>query len=317
MRVNLRGWLVCLVLIPAASPACTLKDRVASFFKRDEQPVALRVGDKTFTRGDIWNFFDSRLSDFRDPADLDKVRSILLESMVEEQVLLAEAERLNIQADPQALNAMIRGVTEGVSAPKDPELEKACAESLRVQQFVRSHLLRDLRVEDKECEAYYDSHVGEFVVNDQATVREILVEDGDQAENIRARLTAARNKNFADLARLYSQGVGASSGGVMGTFQRGDLPEEFEKVIFPLAPGTASRIVRSKYGFHIFLVEEKVAAHQQKFYEVKEQIRERLQLEREREMIDSAVASLVASFPVEIYSEALGFEYTGARFRTR
>jgi peptidyl-prolyl cis-trans isomerase C len=65
----------------------------------------------------------------------------------------------------------------------------------------------------------------------------------------------------------------APDGGDLGTFQKGELPEEFEKAIFPLAPGSVSKIVSSRYGYHIFLVEEKVLAHQQRLVEVKDQIR--------------------------------------------
>jgi len=127
-------------------------------------------------------------------------------------------------------------------------------------------------------------------------------------------LKANGNKNFADLARLYSKGATASDGGYLGSFQRGDLPEEFEKAIFAVSPGTVTKLVRSKYGYHIFMVDEKIAAHQQKFYEVRDDIREILRMERERESIREELASLMTKFPVEIHREKLNFNYIGTRF---
>ena len=112
-----------------------------------------------------------------------------------------------------------------------------------------------------------------------------LADDRATAEKAISLLRANRNKNFGELARLYSKGPSAADGGDLGSFQRGELPEEFERVVFSLSPGTSSKIVQSKYGYHIFLVEEKVLAHQQKLYEVREQIRELLLLDREREII--------------------------------
>jgi parvulin-like peptidyl-prolyl isomerase len=100
----------------------------------------------------------------------------------------------------------------------------------------------------------------------------------------------------------------------MGTFQRGDLTEDFEKVIFPLAPGTISKIVRTQYGYHTFLVEEKILAHQQRFFEVEDQIQERLLLERQRAALNKEVTSLANQIPVRVDQERLDFKYVSSRF---
>ena len=137
------------------------------------------------------------------------------------------------------------------------------------------------------------------------------------AERILAALKENKDKNFGDLARVYSKAPSASAGGDLGSFQRGDLPEEFEKVIFNLTPTTVSPIVQTKYGFHIFLVEEKIQAHRQRLFEVKEQIQERLRLGRERELINKEVDSLLKSIPVEIHKSNLDFQYVGTRLSSR
>jgi parvulin-like peptidyl-prolyl isomerase len=124
------------------------------------------------------------------------------------------------------------------------------------------------------------------------------------------------NKNFEDLARVYSKGASASAGGDLGLFQRGELPEEFEKVIFRLTPGSVSKIVSSKYGYHIFSIREKILAHQQKLIEVEDQIRSKLLLEREREIVNDELATLRKSIPVEIRRSQLDFTYISAQFAT-
>jgi peptidyl-prolyl cis-trans isomerase C len=103
----------------------------------------------------------------------------------------------------------------------------------------------------------------------------------------------------------------------MGRFERGELPEEFEKVVFSLPPGTVSKIVRTKYGYHTFLVEEQIRAHQQKLYEVRDQIQEKLLMTRQRAIIEQKLASLETQIPVSIYRERLGFNYVGTRFAPR
>ncbi len=315
-----------LIVLPAflALESCSLKDRVRSFFSDDSRDAAaVRVGTRTYSSADLNHYFDNRLSEFRDPADSDKIKSNLLESFIEDKLLLQEAEDHKVRANEQLLKSMMQNMTSGEeerTGPPDPnkqaEIKRDLTESLQTQQYLHDHLLKDISISDEEVEKYYMAHIGDFVRNDLAHVREILVEDPGQANKIVESLAKKKNKNFGELARVYSIAPSASEGGDLGTFQRGDLPEDFEKAIFPLAPGTVSKVVRTKYGYHIFMVEEKIAAHQQKLWEVKDQIRERLQQEKERELIDNELASLVARIPVRIHRDKLDFKYIGTRFPT-
>jgi len=314
------GLLIALVLSPLSG--CGLKDRVRGFFQEDDHnAVVVRVGDKAFTKVDLDRYFDNRLSEFRDPTDTDKIKSNLLESFIEDKLLLGQAERLNVQANPQMLKSMMENMTApdvertGPTDPnKEAELRRTLTESLKTQQYLHDHLLNEISITDEECEAYYLAHIGEYVRNDLAHVSEILVDDAAAAQKVVDSLAKKKNKNFAELARVYSKAPSASEGGDLGVFQRGDLPEDFEKAIFPLAPGTVSKVVRTKYGYHIFMVEEKIAAHQQKFWEVREQIRERLQQEQERELINKELASLASRTVIKVDRDRLDFKYISTRF---
>jgi parvulin-like peptidyl-prolyl isomerase len=303
---------------------CGLKDRVRGFLQGEEEnTAAVRIGHNQYSMADLDRFFDSRLSEFRGPGEADELKTNLLESFIEERLLLTQAERLKIEPNPEALRNMLDRVMESDIQGEAPdparvlELTSSIANNLRVQQYLHEHLLANLTIPEEQCEEFYNKHLEEFVRNDVVRLREILVDDPVLAEKIRGMLAASRTRNFGELARLYSKAASAEDGGELGTFQRGDLPQEFEKVVFSLAPGTVSRIVRTKYGYHIFQVEEKILAHQQKFWEVKDLIKERLLREREREIINSELAALMKQIPVEIHRERLNFAYTGTRFSTR
>ena len=280
------------------------------------------IADKVFTKSDLQRFFDSRLSDFRDPDKADRVKSNLLETFVEERLLLLRAERLRVEPNPQMVQStMARIAVENPkpsgppSAPgPDAELERSLAESLKIQQYLRDYLLRNVTVSEAECEEYYRQHLEDYVRNDVVHVREILVDDGARAERILSSLNQQKNKNFGELARVYSKAPSEADGGDLGTFQRGDLPENLEKVVFRLAPTMVSPIVQTRYGYHIFLLEEKILAHQQQFYEVKDEIQEKLLLQRERDLIARELDSLMKQTPVKIHLENLDFKYLGNRF---
>jgi parvulin-like peptidyl-prolyl isomerase len=301
---------------------CGVGDRVRNLLNSDDRGgIAVRVGQKKFSKADLERFFDARLSDFRDPANAHKVKSNLLDAYIDEKLLLHQAERFNINADAQTLKSMLDRIAESnvnrQDVGRDPELERSLAESLKVQRYISDFLFKDVFVSEKEIEDFYKEHLAEYIRNDEVHLREILVDDLSQAQKILAALKASQNKNFSELARLYSKAPAAVDGGDLGTFQRGDLPEVFERAVFHLPPATTSKIVQTQYGFHIFLVEERILAHQQHFYEVREQIHEKLRVERERGILNAELQSLVNQIPVEIHRDKLDFNYLGTRFPTR
>src|SRR5216117_510478 len=102
---------VLLVGVTVLLTGCTLKEQARKFLQGDERlkPV-VQVGETEYTQADLDRFFDSRLSDFRDPAHADRVKSRLLETFVEERLLLHEAERRHIEPNPEALRSTIEKI---------------------------------------------------------------------------------------------------------------------------------------------------------------------------------------------------------------
>jgi len=58
-------------------------------------------------------------------------------------------------------------------------------------------------------------------------------------------------KEFAELARQYSDGPSGPKGGDLGRFTRGQMVPEFDKAVFKLKQGTVSNIVETQFGYHI------------------------------------------------------------------
>jgi parvulin-like peptidyl-prolyl isomerase len=305
-----------LIILPAFFffENCSMRSRV----EPEDNPILVRVGEKSYTKSDLNSFFADRLSELQDSGADDQIKSALLSSFIEEKLLLLKAGELKIEPDAKALEKMAQRIAAGGggSGPElkgDKNLEQSMMETLKAQGYLRNFLFKNLVVSKEDCEAYYRDHLGDFVRNDVVHVREILVDSPELAKKIQASLKAGRNRNFQELARQYSKAPTASEGGDLGSFQRGELPQELEKAIFPLAPGTVSKIVSTQYGYHIFKVEEKILAHQQTYYEVEDQIQERLLLERQRAAYEAEMASLTQQFPIQIEDGKLGFKYAGFR----
>ena len=110
-------------------------------------------------------------------------------------------------------------------------------------------------VTDKEIADYYEANRKQFDRPAQVRARQIVVADEAKGQEVLGLLRQGRP--FAEIAAEYSLSPDAEQGGDLGFFARGEMPPEFDDVVFDLPVNRLSDLVKSDYGYHIFLVEEK------------------------------------------------------------
>ena len=124
-----------------------------------------------------------------------------------------------------------------------------------------------VQVSEKEIEDFYQRHrQTRFHQARTLRLRHILVRvssgaDAQQREKARLRaegvLQESRaGKDFAELAKKYSEDPSAARGGDIGWIARGQMVAPLEQVVFGLKKGELSAAVESPLGYHIFKVEE-------------------------------------------------------------
>lgn len=120
--------------------------------------------------------------------------------------------------------------------------------------------------DDAKIRAYYDAHQDDFKTGERATLEMVRFpksatpEDSAQVREDLAdvrRMIVEEKKDFADLAKTWSEDPSAERGGDLGFFAKGDMVPEFENVAFSLAPGQVSEPFASPFGYHVVRVEEK------------------------------------------------------------
>ena len=236
--------------------------RCAAF---DPDPVILQLGEQVVRRSEFEHHLEAL--EKRGGATLDPgVRQALLQPFLEERV--------------QVLEVIGRGwLAPGAS------LE---AEQDATRRLLDAEVLAKLEVTPAEAEVYYGQHAGELAVPERLRLRQILVPTEAEAIEVRERL-ARDPQSFEGLAQTRSRGPEASTGGLMGSFARGELPLELEQAALALAPGRTSEIVKTPLGFHILKLDARAPARAATLEEAQEEIHAKLL----REKSDAAVRQFV------------------------
>ncbi len=116
----------------------------------------------------------------------------------------------------------------------------------------------------------------------------------------------ANPKNFAQLAKEYSQDEqSAKNGGKLGYIIRGQFVPEFEKVAFSQKVGTISEPVKTQFGEHIIMVDDKAQKGLQPFSKVKEDIKGYLDQQSKIATLQKFAQGLRDKSSIEFIDESL------------
>lgn len=87
-----------------------------------------------------------------------------------------------------------------------------------------------------------------------ASARHILVKTEQEAIDLKKQIE--EGADFGELAAKHSQCPSGKGGGDLGTFKKGDMVPEFDKVVFStIAIGEVSEPVRTQFGYHLLEVQ--------------------------------------------------------------
>ncbi|EGB15837.1 PpiC-type peptidyl-prolyl cis-trans isomerase [Pseudodesulfovibrio mercurii] len=194
--------------------------------------------------------------------------------------------------------------------------------TLRTLAFTPASLAKFQTVTDDEIKAYYAANKDSLEEPAQVHARHILVavkESDSQAdqEKAKARIDklyqeAKAGADFAELAKKNSDGPSAPNGGDLGWFGKGAMIPDFEKAAFALNKGGVSEPVRTQFGWHIIMVEDKKEGTTKTFDEAKDEIKARLAEEKAsdqaNDLLDQATDRLVSGMSLTDIASELGLE---------
>ncbi len=187
------------------------------------------------------------------------------------------------------------------------------------------------KISEDELKARYEENKERYQVPEQRHVRHILFKvpkDADaktvaqKEEQARKVLSMAKaGKDFAELARQYSEGPTAEKGGDLGFFGRGRMVKPFDDAVFGMNKGEIRGPVRTQFGFHIIKVEDIRPATTRGFAEVRDELRRQMEKEEGKaqafKAASEAFEGIMRAGNLDKYSKEKGIELRKTDFFSR
>jgi peptidyl-prolyl cis-trans isomerase SurA len=228
-----------------------------------------------------------RLRDEVDPEDpeaLAEYRQEVLESKIEEKILVEKARQEGIRVTreeiDEAVDRMVGDIRarfpdeaafqaqldrEGMTvADLRQDYRVRVEEQLMVRQVLDRLVRGRVHVEERDVRKYWDERRGEIPdIPAALRLRRILIvprsSEVDSAAVQRAEIVLRRlrsGEDFATLATVFSEGPAAAQGGDLGWFKPADLEPRLAGAVGALGPGEVSDVVVTGRGAHILKVDE-------------------------------------------------------------
>ena len=219
----------------------------------------------------------------------------------------------------EKLNEILK--QNGISKSK---FEKDLAQEIKMKKLVE--IIHPVSISDSQAKAFYEKNVNQFKYPDKVRASHILIaanpteikeelrkknspmseielnervqqvmkERYDKAVEIRNQIKD-RPESFEAIARdVSADTMSAKNGGDIGFFAQKDMVKPFADVAFSQKPNTISEVVQTPYGFHIIKVTDRMAAGQQPFVKVKEQIKMFMAAQEQIKALEQFLSNLKA-----------------------
>ncbi len=242
--------------------------------------VLANVGGFPITDDEV-NEFLARLGPRGQGYNTPEGKKVILEQLVGNKLLLLDAKRNLIEAEPQF----------------KAELAKL-KENLLIN-YAGDKVFASVNVSDKEAREYYDSNKDKFVSEEGVNASHILVETEEKALELLNKINSGEI-SFEDAARENSTCPSGQNGGNLGDFGRGQMVPEFDKAVFEMEVGEISASpVKTQFGYHLIKLNSKSEAKPMEYEQIAEEIKEGLLGEKRHKAYESKINQLKILYPVD------------------
>lgn len=234
-------------------------------------------------------------------------KSQILDSVVNDQIFQKKITEFKIKISDDQLTAEIAKTEKRMGGKeKFAQMLKARGmEAGEMKDGLRKRMAYDavldkmysVKIADPDVQKFYKDNPDQFKHQAQVKASHILFKLKPKAEEKDIKAAEAKAKkiakdarkkgaDFGALAKKHSEGPSAPKGGDLGFFTAGRMVKPFSEAAFAMKVGDISDPVRSRFGFHVIKVVEKKVEKAMPFDEVKDKIRQNLEIKKLRESMN-------------------------------
>jgi hypothetical protein len=266
--------------------------------------IAAEIGGRKVTVAELDAYLEASLPPSEDaeapsPAELDRVKSRLLDDFVDEEILYQESVRRGIQVSDAQLSGYL-----GLDAPTDPAARERARRDVAIQTLRESVVLAELKVDEKEVDAWLRAHAADAPMPVHGSLRLLRFASYPEATRVRNELTSG-TLTF-DRAE-FAYGAGASPGETRDV-DLNALPPELAAAVKDLWPGQVSAPVQFESSVLLFLLEsvDDLGTPEARR---RDRARKEISLQASEQLSEKLVAGLRARTPVRLHPKTLSFAY--------
>jgi foldase protein PrsA len=243
-----------------------------------------------------------------------KLKNLVIKSLLRRHIILSEADKRKITISEKEL---IAGMEKHKSGYTSASFEESLLEHMINEDEWKNHIRQNLLIEKmfkaskkkiekpsmKEALGFYQTNPSLFHQTAKSTALHIVVNDEDLAKNLRKKIKK-NPRRFVELARKHSIGPEAKEKARI-EIEKDVMPKEINDVLFKSPVGRISPVVKSIYGFHIFIVKKRTKSINKDFAQVKKEIMKHLIFEREKRSMLEFEETLIRSAKIEYHRELI------------
>ena len=172
------------------------------------------------------------------------------------------------------------------------------------REYFRRYLAKTPPPSEETLISYYKDNLSEFKPPEEIKARHILVKTEAQANKILDELKSG--KDFIELAKKNSIDPAAANGGKLELpdgrdwLPKGTFEKSFEHTLFKIPQGQFGGPIKTQFGWHIVKVEDKRQPETPSFVQVRSQIKNKLEEQKDSEIHGRVTEELKKSIPVTI-----------------
>ena len=223
--------------------------------KEPKQVTVAKVDNHIITAQDVLNATNRLPKKFREKT-LSEIYPNIVNELINQHLITKQAYKDKLDQQKEII-----------------EILKKNKDQLMAKYWLDDFIIKN--TSEERIQDFYTKYLKNFKTFKEYNASHILVKKQDEALEIIKNLKG--KSEFSKLAKSYSIGPSKENGGNLGWFRSGQMVKKFEEAVVKLKKGTITeKPVKTKFGYHVIMLNDIRNSQPKKINEIKLQIVERI-----------------------------------------